>query len=133
MKGVDLMKNNQFAIAPTNHATRVAELERIRLLHSDEITTLTPNELWVKLLTRIHIADHSQALDQEWLNSLLATPDLSITDWLAKLQPMTNEVFYLVALQILQFEPAIDFSINAPIEGMKKIQLPMEQHDEYPY
>lgn len=131
MKGVDLMKNNQFAIAPTNHATRVAELERIRLLHSDEITTLTPNELWVKLLTRIHIADHSQALDQEWLNSLLATPDLSITDWLAKLQPMTNEVFYLVALQILQFEPAIDFSINAPIEGMKKIQLPMEQHDQW--
>ncbi len=131
MKGVDLMKNNQFAIAPTDHETRVAELQRIRLLQPDELTTLTPNELWTKLLLRIHIADHSQALDHEWLNSLLATPDLSITDWLSQSQPMTNEVFYLVALQILQFEPAIDFSIHAPIDGMNKIQLPMEQHEQW--
>ena len=57
MKGVDLMKNNQFAIAPTDHETRVAELQRIRLLPPDELTTLTPNELWTKLLLRIHIAD----------------------------------------------------------------------------
>lgn len=130
MKGVDLMKNNQFAIAPTTHETRVAELEQIRLLQPNE-TALQPNELWDKLLVRIHIADHSKALDHEWLNSLLATPDLSITDWLAQERPMTNDVFYLVALQLLQFEPAIDFSINAPIDGMKKIQLPMELHEQW--
>ena len=125
------MKNNQFAIVPTDHATRVAELQRIRLLHPGEPTTLEPNQLWAKLLTRIHVADHTAALDQEWLNSLLATPDLSITEWLAKKLPLTDDVFYLVALQLLQFAPAIDFSIDAPIDGMKTIQLPMEHHDQW--
>lgn len=125
------MKNNQFAIAPTDHQTRLIELQRIHLLQPDEERTLSPNQLWAQLLVRIHIADHTKALDQEWLNSLLATPDLSITDWLAKQLPLTNDVFYLVALQLLQFAPAIDFSLDAPLDAMKKIQLPMESHDQW--
>lgn len=125
------MKNNQFAIAPTDHATRVEELQRIRLLHPDEENTAQPNDLWKSLLTRIHVAGHNQLADEEWLNSLLATPDLSIAQWLDQNQPLSDQVFYLVALQLLQFEPAIDFSIDAPLDGMKKIQLPMENHDQW--
>lgn len=125
------MKNNQFAIAPADHETRVKELQRIRLLHPGEETSIQTNELWSALLTRIHVAGHNQTADQEWLNSLLATPDLSIAQWLSQMKPLNNDVFYLVALQLLQFEPALDFSIDAPLDGMKKIQLPMEKHDQW--
>lgn len=125
------MKNNQFAIAPAEHQQRMTELQAIHLLQPGEEQQLSPNQLWVKLLTRIHIADHTPALDHEWLNSLLATPDQSITDWLNQNLPLTDRVFYLVALQLLQFEPAIDFAIDDPITGMKKIQLPMEHHEHW--
>ncbi|WP_251545636.1 Xaa-Pro dipeptidyl-peptidase [Limosilactobacillus caecicola] len=125
------MKNNQFAIQSTDHQTRVTELQRIHLLHPDEVASLSPTELWAKLLVRIHVADHTEALDREWLNSLLATPDQSILQWLASHQPLTNNVFYLVALQLLQFEPALDFSLDAPLDGMQKIQLPLETHDQW--
>ncbi|WP_295731294.1 Xaa-Pro dipeptidyl-peptidase [uncultured Limosilactobacillus sp.] len=125
------MKNNQFAIAPADHQQRITELQKIRLLQPDEEQQLTPNQLWTKLLTRIHVAGQTPALDHEWLNSLLATPNLSITDWLTQDASLTDDVFYLVALQLLQFEPAIDFDIHAPLAGMKKIQLPMEQHAKW--
>lgn len=124
------MKNNQFAIMPTSHDQRVKELTTIRLLHDGDLN-LAPEELWAKLLVRIHVAGHNVALNHEWLNSLLATSDLSIMDWLDQKHSLTNDVFYLVALQLLQFEPAIDFSIDAPIKAIKDIQLPHEFHDNW--
>lgn len=125
------MKNNQFAIAPTNHQTRVEELINLRLLRPDEEQTLDPNQLWTNLLTRIHTGSSKQSLDREWLKSLLATPTLSITEWLAEDQSMNDDVFYLVALQLLQFEPYVDFQIDSPIQSVKKIQLPMEHHEQW--
>ena len=65
------MKNNQFAIVPTDLATRKQELSQLHLL-KDNDQKLTPTELWLTLLTRINPAIHTQAAAQSYLNSLLA-------------------------------------------------------------
>lgn len=124
------MKNNQFAIVPTDLATRKQELSQLHLL-KDNDQKLTPTELWLTLLTRINPAIHTQAAAQSYLNSLLATPDLSIAEWVNTHQPLSNEVFYLAALQVLHFEPALDFQIDQLMAAMTKINLPYEQHDQW--
>lgn len=124
------MKNNQFAIVPTDLATRKRELTQLRLL-KDTDQSLSANDLWLTMLSRINPDAHTTAADQEWKNNLLATTDLSITQWAQASQPLTDDVFYLVALQLLHFEPALDFNIDQPLAAVKKINLPFESHETW--
>lgn len=124
------MKNNQFAIVPTNLAQRKEELTSLHLLDNNN-QQLAPVALWRDLLTRIHPAGHTIAADEQWLDSLLATPTQSIKEWLQSQQPLSNNVFYLVALQLLHFEPLLDFQTDNPLAAMDKINLPYEEHHEW--
>lgn len=124
------MKINQFSIVPTTPEQRRQELINIHLLAKSDEATLTPNAMWAKLLSRIYTASKQPAAIQQWFHNLLATPDLAIDDWLAQNTAMTNDVFYLVALQLLEFTPAVDFDIANPLATCKKIGLPtlLNQH-----
>lgn len=124
------MKNNQFAIVPTPLPQRKAELTQLHVLNDDNMQ-LSAIDLWQDLLIKIHPAGLNMAAHQQWLDSILATPTLSVKKWLKQSTPLNDQVFYLTALQLLHFEPALDFQLSAPLAAMKKMQLPFEHHDNW--
>ena len=79
--------------------------------------------MWQTLLERINCSCTSEPALKRWRQDVLATPELSLDGWLASKQPLNDEVFYLVGLQLLEFEPAIDFSITDPLAAMDQMQL----------
>jgi X-Pro dipeptidyl-peptidase len=121
------MKINQFSIAPTSASQRRQELRAIRLLRNNEEEQLSPAALWKTLLCRLQMGCDEPISAQEWLHSLLATPALAIDDWLATKQPLTSDVFYRVALQLLQFEPGIDFQLSQPLTAWHQLSLPIHE------
>ena len=125
------MKINQFSITPTSPAQRQRELARIRLLKKDEPANSTPVDLLKLLLVRTHRACVAPLTAAEWLHSLLATPDRALDDWLADNQPLTSAIFYRIALQLLEFEPGVDFKLTDPQAAWHKLHLPSEEHDRW--
>lgn len=125
------MKINQFSITSTTPQARRQELMQIHLLRKNEEQTLTPNAMFETFLARIHMASAQPIVTKQWLHDLLATPDLALDDWFDQNQILTDEVFYLVALQLLDFEAAVDFDITDPLATVKKIGLPVEAHQKW--
>lgn len=121
------MKINQFSIAPTSASQRRQELRAIHLLKNNEEKELAPTALWETLLCRLQMGCDEPITAHEWLHSLLATPTMAIDDWLAEKQPLTNDVFYRVALQLLQFEPEIDFQLAEPVQAWQRLHLPIRK------
>ncbi|HJA21809.1 MAG TPA: Xaa-Pro dipeptidyl-peptidase [Candidatus Limosilactobacillus intestinipullorum] len=119
------MKINQFSIAKTNPQQKRAELKTLRLLKGDEEDQLSPATLFETLLTRTHLAVDSPITSKEWLHDLLATPDQALDDWLAAKPALTTAVFYRVALQLLDFEPEIDFQLDQPVTAWQDFNLAM--------
>ena len=125
------MKINQFSIAPTSPAQRQAELKQLRLLKGNEENQLNAKELFETLLARTHLSCTTPLTSKEWLHDLLATPTVAVDDWLTNDQPLTSDVFYRVALQLLEFEPGVDFKLDAPLVAWHKLGLPIEEHDQW--
>lgn len=125
------MKINQFSIAPTSPAQRQAELKQLRLLKGNEENQLNAKELFETLLARTHLSCTTPLTSKEWLHDLLATPTVAVDDWLANDQPLTSDVFYRVALQLLEFEPGVDFKLDVPLAAWHKLGLPIEEHDQW--
>lgn len=125
------MKINQFSIMPTTPQQRRQELKTIHLLNESEEATLTPTAMWETLLSRIYLASKQPNAITQWFHDLLATPDLALDDWFAKQVPITDDIFYLVALQLLDFEPALDFDLTAPLTMLKQTGLPIERHHQW--
>lgn len=117
------MKNNQFAMMSLPFEQQCHELQTIHLLKASESSTLTPNQMWQTLLERINCSCTSEPALKRWRQDVLATPELSLADWLASNQSLNDRIFYLVCLQLLEFEPAIDFSITDPLAAMDQMQL----------
>lgn len=117
------MKNNQFSITPTTHQQKIAELTRIGFLPS-EFHFANSKELWQHFLQLSYPESSNPANVNQFLAGLLATQDTAVLDFLESYEPLTTEIFYVVALQLLQFEPELDFKPNDIIQSMKKIQLP---------
>lgn len=118
------MKNNQFSIIKAFPAQERDELTRLRLLDPADLS-LAPLPLWVRLLDRTHLASQTAAALDTWHDSLLATPDLSLKHYLRENSTVNATVFYTVALQLLGFEPALDFDLQHPLQSMKAMRLPM--------
>ena len=125
------MRINQFSITPTSPSQRLAELAGIRLLKDDECEAMDAKALLETLLVRTHLSCTTPLTSTEWLHDLLATPDLAIDDWLASGQGLTNAAFYRIALQLLDFEPGIDFQLADPLTSWHKLGLPLEEHDHW--
>lgn len=124
------MIDNQFSIINTRPKQQVEELVKLRLLDPDD-TTLPPVALFKSLLVKVMTNGHDQATITQNLHQLLATPDEDLADWLDSGKELTNDVFYLVVLQLLQFEPALDFQLADPLNAITKINLPHKFHQEW--
>lgn len=124
------MQINQFSIIKTTPEERVSELRRLRLLEEGD-EALPGSELFHRLLLRTHLATQAPAGQDVWLRDLLATPTTDLKQWLTSGAELTDAVFYLVALQLLGYEPARDFPLDYPLLGIKRLHLPHAYHEDW--
>jgi len=119
------MKNNQFAIEPVDRTTELKELRATHFI-DDSIDQLDdPIAVWQELLHKTVLEAKSQTVFKQKLNNYLATPEMTLGDFLDSQQALTNDIFYRVAMQLLEFDVDIDFKLDNPIEAMKQIKLPI--------
>ncbi|NLR32646.1 Xaa-Pro dipeptidyl-peptidase [Levilactobacillus tujiorum] len=122
------MRNQQFAIRPTQPATALRELERIHFLTAanQKLTSVSAllrdfyDKSWPEHLT-------VEGVDRQLAN-LMATPDVDGLDFLSHHENVPVTVFYNLALQRLGFTPDLDFNLADPLTAMAKIQLPVAEH-----
>lgn len=127
---VFIVKVNQFSLIQTDDATRRHELKALHLL-MDGDENLSASQLLLALLLRTHLETTSDAGRAAWLKSLLATPTTNAYDWFKEDEQPTDAVFYLLALQLLDFEVAVDFPLEYPLLGIKRSNLPHHYHEEW--
>ncbi|MBB1063454.1 Xaa-Pro dipeptidyl-peptidase [Limosilactobacillus fastidiosus] len=125
------MRINQYSIAKTSLEQKFRELKKLHLLRGNEAAELDPSQMWLTLLARTHMASEQPIAIRQWLHDFLATPDLAIDEWLEHDLPLTTEVFYFVAFQLLHFEPGVDFNIDHPLKDWAHIGLPFNQHTSW--
>ena len=58
----------------------------------------------------------------------MATPNQNLSEYLDSSIKVSVQTFYNVALQLLKFNPDVDFSFKDPLKAMEKIQLPIADH-----
>lgn len=124
------MKVNQFSLIPTDDATRRHELQSLHLL-VDGDENLSASQLLLTLLLRTHQETNSEAGRTSWLKSLLATPTTNAADWFKENTQPTDAVFYLLALQLLDYEVAVDYPLEYPLLGIQRLNLPHHYHQEW--
>ncbi|MCO7175765.1 Xaa-Pro dipeptidyl-peptidase [Sporolactobacillus kofuensis] len=119
------MKNNQFARLSVDHQTVLNELQRIHFLDDQVSQQATVADTYRLLLRKAFLKAKSGNDFNSKLKNYLAEPGTDLVTYLDAKKPLTPEVFYLVALQLLDFLVGVDYEINNPIAAMKKMQLPM--------
>lgn len=117
------MKNNQFSIITTSHEQKIAELTNIGFLSSD-LHFANSKQLWQHFLQLSYPESSNQGNIDAFMAGLLVTPTQTATDFFQSYEPITTDRFYLVALQLLQFESDLDFNSHNVIASMQKMQLP---------
>jgi Predicted acyl esterases len=103
----------------------LSELQSIHFLDDSFITAKTPAAAYRVLLHKSFLQAKDDHTFEAKLENYLAAPDTTIKDFLNAGQPVTPNVFYLVALQLLHFIADSDYSISNPLMAMKKMQLPV--------
>lgn len=119
------MKLNQFGRITIPRQQQRQELETIRFIN-DETLKLPLTALWVDLIGRAFPEAHTPAMKQQLIAGLLATPEETVLEY-ATHADVTPTSFYLVALQLLGFEPGTDFDVTQPLMGMKALGLPIHE------
>lgn len=123
------MKNNQFAIRPTNFDTQIKELQDIHFLTSNNEMITNTIDLFKDFLQLSFLETDSQTVFEQKLASYMATPNQNALEYITSSSELSVESFYNIALQLLKFNPDVDFSFNDPLGAMKKIQLPISNHE----
>ncbi|MFC6181141.1 Xaa-Pro dipeptidyl-peptidase [Lactiplantibacillus daowaiensis] len=119
------MKNNQFAIVPTDSEAAIAELKKIQFITATMADLKTVPEVYRALLAKSFPEVHSTAGLTHKFANLMATSQHNLNDWLATANVVNNQVFYNVGLQLLGFLPGQDFDLADPLLAMRDIHLPM--------
>ena len=123
------MKNNQFAIRPTDFDTQIKELREIGFLDKDNEAETNPIQVWISFLSKSFLEDKTSSTFDEALKTYMATTDQNLSDYLDSASQVSVTAFYNVALQLLKFNPDVDFTFDDPISAMKKIQLMIADHN----
>jgi len=123
------MKNNQFAIRPTDFKDQLKELKDIGFLDKDNVSETDPIKLWKNFLSKNFIEAKTLSTFEEKLSTYMATPSQNLSDYLDSATNVSVTAFYNVALQLLKFNPDVDFSFENPLADMKKIQLIISDHE----
>lgn len=113
------MKINQFAQSHPDLSTIKKELQLVGF----KTEQTDAKKLFYELLKQIQINPTSSSNFQEKLNQLLATNQERLGDFFSTETPLSAEAFYLVALQLLGFQPTVDFKIDQPLESVIKLNL----------
>lgn len=111
------MKINQFGIRPTEYPTMIEELKQISFYEEKENVT----RQWFSFLAKSFPEVQVTSGITEKYQLILATDELTLAEFEETKQPVTKEIFYTVALQLLQFQVEIDFKIASVLEDAKKI------------
>lgn len=119
------MKNNQFAIVPTDSEAAIAELTKIHFITADMASLTTVPAVYRALLAKSFPEVHSEAGLKHKFANLMATSQHTLAEWLATANVVNNQVFYNVGLQLLGFLPGQDFDLADPLLAMRDIHLPM--------
>lgn len=122
------MKNNQFAIRPTDFKDQLIELQEIGFLDKDNEDQTDPIKLWKSFLSKAFLEAKTSSTFEEKLKTYMATETQNLSEYLDSATHLSIEVFYNVALQLLKFNPDVDFSFAHPLEDMDKIQLMVADH-----
>lgn len=123
------MKNNQFAIRPTDFTDQLKELTEIGFLDKDNESETNPIQLWISFLSKSFLEAKTSSTFEEELKTYMATPEQNLNDYLDSATHVSVTAFYNVALQLLKFNPDVDFSFSDPLAAMKKIQLMIADHN----
>lgn len=118
------MKNNQFALLPVDSSQVISELKQINFITEDVLAAKTVPNIYQQLVEKAFPETADQSTLNIKLGTLLATPELDLFTWVTTTPVITGDVFYRVALQLLEFLPEVDFEIENPIAAMDKMRLP---------
>lgn len=122
------MRNQQFAIRPTQPADALRELEEIHFLTTDNQDLTSPTALLLNFYDLSWPEYQAPASVTAQLANLMATPDEDGWTYLTTHDTLPVTVFYNLALQRLGFSPELDFLLTDPLAAMAKIQLPVSDH-----
>lgn len=122
------MRNQQFAIRPTQPAQALRELEEIHFLTTDNQDLTSPTALLLNFYDLSWPEYQASASVTAQLANLMATPDEDGWTYLTTHDALPVTVFYNLALQRLGFSPELDFQLADPLAAMAKIQLPISDH-----
>lgn len=123
------MKNNQFAIRPTDFKDQLTELTEIGFLDKDNESETNPLQLWISFLSKSFLEDKTSSTFEETLKTYMATDDQNLSEYIDSSTHVSVAAFYNVALQLLKFNPDVDFSFTDPLAAMDKIQLMVADHN----
>ncbi|MFT8409691.1 Xaa-Pro dipeptidyl-peptidase [Liquorilactobacillus satsumensis] len=116
------MRNNQFAHLKVPYPQKLTELQTIQYIDETLLEEKNLNRCWQKLLEKAFPQAHSASSKAQKLAGLLATAQKDVPTFL-QTDSLSLTVFYNVALQLLGFLPAEDFSLETPLHDMEKIGL----------
>ncbi|ETY75016.1 Xaa-Pro dipeptidyl-peptidase [Lactiplantibacillus fabifermentans] len=119
------MKNNQFAIVPTDSEAAIAELQKIHFITAEMTDLKTVPAVYQALLAKSFPEVRSTAGLKYKFANIMATRQQTLDVWLAQAKLVNNQVFYNVGLQLLGFLPGKDFDLTDPLLAMRDIHLPM--------
>lgn len=120
------MKNNQYSIVHTSHEKIIEELKDTHWLsiayHRDSFSEVLRHFLVQCFpVLRNDFSSINQMVDQLLISKTQRVADLTGDN-------ITQEQFYLIALQLLHFDFPEDYSLDDPMEAYKRMQLPFNDH-----
>ena len=121
------MKLNQFGLQQVSLETAKKELRAIGFLEAASSDDAT--DLYFELLKKSFILVQDEGGFVAKMGNYLATATNDLGSFYESKEAITQEVFYTVALQLLEFEVGIDFKPETLEEDLKKINLPQVSGD----
>lgn len=125
------MKNNQFALLPVDSEQAQAELRTIKFIDEDVDAIKTVPAVYQALLYKAFPESEDTTTLNQKLAGILATPTQDLASWLTDAKIVTADVFYRVALQLLEFLPVHDFDMANPFAAYDKMNLPTVTEAEF--
>ncbi|WP_159723226.1 Xaa-Pro dipeptidyl-peptidase [Enterococcus sp. CSURQ0835] len=116
------MKLNQFGLKHESLSTAKKELTDLHFLTEKSATTGTA--LWFELLRKSFLTVKDESGFVAKLGNLLADETNDLAEFYQKEKTLNKDVFYTVALQLLEFEHGIDFSVEHLGKDLLKINVP---------
>ncbi len=120
------MKNHQFGRITESLADELAELRTIRFLDASQIQETDPKKALANLLSRAFspITQDAHTLTDRF-KRLLATDEVDLATFFERPDlKLTPAVFARLSLQLLAFEPEVDYDLGQPLTAYASLQLP---------